>query len=329
MTNDQLNAISLAITIPSFVVLLTVMFSIAVGVPPAITRRRRERQRAALIKELRSANGDDLQINWTDYKYLPKQQLMDVAGEYGWNYVDQWHRKRSWFLRFSRLAQNSVIVGNTRRKQPTERLSETLAAAELDANGLFRVRTEHYAELEQQEIESIIAAHGYFVAKRTRLGQGESLLLTKVGDAAVHVRHIPAVGRVSVGQYRDTPGVAEYAEGLARERGADPLADTELDRVLAREAHWEKRSTRALVMLVLGVCIGPAVLLVDLRDGAATIAGMVVGVAACFVAIVGILLYFWAKRECRAEIGCELDTYRHMAELYRQRDGQRGIDPAR
>lgn len=329
MTDEGLNTILLAVIIPSVVVIVAVSATNIIGTPAALARKRRKRQRAALDELLSTASGDEVQIDWIDYKYLSKQQVVDAAGNHGWSYVDQWYRKRSWYLRFSRLAQASVIAGNTRREQPAERLAAALAGAELDRAGFVRVKTEDYSELKQREIDNILAGHSYSVAKRIPREKGEMLLLTKVGESAVHVRPAPGIGRVSVGQYRDTPAIARYVASVSNARGADPLSDAEMDRVLGREVHWQKRSTRALVMLVLGVCIGPAVLLVDLRDGAMTIAGLVIGLVACILAFAGFLRYNWAKRKRRKEIGHELDTYRHISELYRQRNDQRGADPAR
>lgn len=65
-----------------------------------MVRRSRERQRAALAELAESAPQAPLELDWMQYKEIPKQEILDTLGAQGWGYVDQNPGGKSWILRF-------------------------------------------------------------------------------------------------------------------------------------------------------------------------------------------------------------------------------------
>lgn len=321
MTDAQFNAISLAVLIPSLVVIVLVSAGTIIGPPAAVVSRQRRRQRLSLAEAAQEATGDELRFDWMRYKHMSKQQILDVTAKYGWVYVEQWQRNRSWILRFAR---REAVDGPTQASQPSQvppnpqqRLVNELATASTGRTGLYRVKTYEYAEVDTHELERIVVAAGWHITRRVSQSQGELLVLTRSGTSPIHVRAVPGVGNASINQYRDNNAVSRRISEMINRRGVDPLSDAELDRVMSREKHWEKRSIWARVLLVVGVCVGPAVLLVNLRaSGVAFQVGLAIGLAFLVLGAAAMLWYRIVRRRRRDDIGAELEAYTEIADLF-------------
>jgi hypothetical protein len=140
--SDQLtNSIALSLIIGSLVLVLLATVPYVIGLPRSVRRRRRVRQLEQLEKVRAAHQGQDLEIDWIDYKEIPKAEIINVLGKHSWQYVDEHISAKSRLLRFS-------LEPATRRSPDARaRLTEELATANPNVEGRYLLDTTQYLDV--------------------------------------------------------------------------------------------------------------------------------------------------------------------------------------
>jgi hypothetical protein len=143
MSEALANTISLWLLLPALAVLVLLLGAQVAGTPDGVRKRRRQRQLAEL-EQVRAAAGSRLEIDWLRYKELPKQELLERLGKYGWHHAGHQVGESSWLLCFSR------DPANRERPDCRQRLGEELATAQPDADGSYRLDSSQYADARER-----------------------------------------------------------------------------------------------------------------------------------------------------------------------------------
>lgn len=102
MSPELAKTIGLCVLIPSFVLFVVVTVSTALGTPRGVRAKRRGKQVARLDREAGEARARSgvLEIDWLDYREIPKPEIIALLRKYGWAYRDEELGGEAWVLRF-------------------------------------------------------------------------------------------------------------------------------------------------------------------------------------------------------------------------------------
>lgn len=109
MSDAALETLSIWLFAPSLVVLTVVAVASYAKSPRRTDPIRRKDQILALESKFRGLGADQPSsyIDWLDYKELTKSELIGIAAENSWRFVDQEITSTGWLVRFE-PSQDSV-----------------------------------------------------------------------------------------------------------------------------------------------------------------------------------------------------------------------------
>jgi hypothetical protein len=316
--SDQLsNALSLALIIGSLAVMLLATIPYVIGLPRSVRRRRRERQ-LEWLEQVRSAHqGQDLEVDWIDYKEIPKAEILDVLGKHCWHFADEQIGGRSWLLRFS------PQPAARRKPDAHQRLHEELATAKPDVEGRYHLDTNQYLDVPMAEIGRAIRSAGWVVEHLSPESPRSAAVITRPGTVTTSYTGGPFAGTSSPDELREDPVVAARAAEIEREKGFDPLSQVGLNRVRERHNYWGKKFGRQARLATLYWLVGPILLVATLatqRPGKDEFTVMLV--ISLIPIVLGGIATFKAvriRRARKAEIGDVLAAYTELDNLGRTR----------
>ncbi|SFT06836.1 hypothetical protein [Saccharopolyspora flava] len=227
MSEELVHDIGLWLLIPSIVLFTVIVTATALGTPSEIRFRRKERQLARLQQAADQCENQVFEIDWFDYREIPKPEILAVLREHGWGYQDDDLGEAGWLLRFV-PAEDRDANG---KEDAQRRLRADLRDAEMDVRGAYHLDTSQYAPLSYPEIRGIVRAAGLTVATNTRTAVGRTLVLSKPQTT-----------------------VLSSSDGPFKPKATLPSRD--LDRVRERQRVWAKQFNRQVGLAFLHGFIG-------------------------------------------------------------------------
>ncbi|TWG08338.1 hypothetical protein [Saccharopolyspora dendranthemae] len=102
MSPELAKTIGLSVFIPSLILLVVVSVSTALGTPRGVRAKRRDKQVSRLDREASESRtrSEVLEIDWLDYREIPKPEIIALLRKYGWAYRDEDLGDAAWVLRF-------------------------------------------------------------------------------------------------------------------------------------------------------------------------------------------------------------------------------------
>jgi hypothetical protein len=290
-----------------------------IGLPRGVLRRRRERQLVEL-EQVRAANrGREFEIDWIKYKEIPKSELLDVLGKHGWHYVGEQVGGKSWLLRFSlEPATTSEEPTATRRPDSRKRLAEELKAAQPGVDGTYLLDSSQYLDLPMDEIGRAVHSAGWKVVRLSPESPRSAVVLTRPGTTTVDFLDGPFAGTSTPAELRQNPRVLARAAEIEREKGFDPLSETELNRARERHKHWVKPFNRQVLLAFLYGFVGLFMLAGTLASAEGNTYRVLLAVSLIVLALFAIaaLKARLIRKKRRAEIGDILDAYEELRRLH-------------
>ncbi|WP_116050381.1 hypothetical protein [Amycolatopsis palatopharyngis] len=321
MSDELLNTITIWIFVPSMTVIVLVQLSLIIGPTRGHRRRRRVRQLERLEQVRAAHQGQDLEIDWIDYKEIPKSEILDVLGKHGWQFVDEQIGGQSWLLRFS------LQPASRRMPDSRKRLHEELAAAKPDVEGRYHLDTNEYLDVPMAEIGRAIRSAGWNVEHLSPESPRSAAVITRPGTVTTSYSGGPFAGTSTPDELREDPVVAARAAEIEREKGFDPLSQVALNRARERHNHWAKKFGRQVRLASFYWLVGPILLLATLatqRPGKDEF--LVMLVISLIPIVLGGIATFKAvriRRARKAEIGDVLAAYTELDNLSRTRRASR------
>lgn len=311
MSEELADTVSLWLLLSSMAVLVLLLGAQVAGTPDAVRRRRRQRQLAEL-EQVRADAGSSLEIDWLRHKELPKQEIFERLGKYGWHHVGEEFGQNSWLLRFS------LEAATAERPDPRQRLGEELARAQPAADGSYRLDSSQYAELQMNEIVRAAQSAGWEVERLSSESPRSGVVLTRRGAVRVDSADGPFVGTSTPVEMRGNPAVVARAKEIERDKGFDPLSETQLNRARERHRHWAKQFNRQVLFAFLYGFAGAFMLVGTVLSAGGGNFYLLLAISVIVLALCGIAITKATviRKRRRAEIGDIVDAYEQLRRLH-------------
>jgi hypothetical protein len=292
-------------------VLVLLLGAQVAGTPDVVRRRRRQRQLAEL-EQVRADTGSRLEIDWLRYKELPKQELLERLGKYGWHHAGDQVGKNSWLLCFSR------DPATPERPDPRQRLGDELARAQPDADGSYRLDSSQCAELQMNEVVRAAQSAGWEVERLSAESPRGGVVLTRPGGVRVDSTDGPFVGTSTPAEMRGNPAVLARAREVERDKGFDPLSETQLNRARERHRHWAKQFNRQVLLAFLYGFAGVFMLVGTVLSAGSGNFYLLLAISVIVLALCGIAITKATviRKRRRAEVGDVPDAYEQLRRLH-------------
>jgi hypothetical protein len=274
------DAIALWILLPSLALVVLVTGAQAFGTPRSTRRKRHDAQ----LARLRSLSGSSLELNWLEYKEIPKPELLDVLASMGWQPSGETIGERAWTLRFTR--------GSGSHADAAARLADELAAAEVGADGRYLLDASQYPDVPMAQVRAAAESAGWEVRRVAPDSARPSLELARPGTTTVH-------------DLTDGPFTP------AKLRTSATPSEAELNRARERHAYHAKRFNRQGRLAFLYGMVGLFVFVGTLTSAEGGTFWMLLAVSLILFTLFGLAVAKATaiRRQRRAEIGDLLDDY--------------------
>ncbi|MEV6897235.1 hypothetical protein [Amycolatopsis sp. NPDC051372] len=177
MSDKVANSIALWLLLPALSLVVLVLAAQVAGTPRATRRRRRESQ---LCRLQSLGSGTSLDLDWLEYREIPKAELLDVLGGQGWMLCAEDVGDTAWTLHFTRRTEPAE-VGSART-----RLAGELAAAEPDVQGRYLLDASQYPAIPLNDVRRAAESAGWEVRRVAQDSARPSLELARPGTTSVH-----------------------------------------------------------------------------------------------------------------------------------------------
>jgi hypothetical protein len=319
--DELLNTITLWILLPSLAIVILLQLSLVIGPTRGHRRRRRVRQLEQLEQVRAAHQAQDLDIDWIDYKEIPKAEIINVLGKHSWQYVDEHIGGNSWLLRFS------LEPAARRSPDARTRLTEELATASPNVEGRYLLDTTQYLDIPMPEIGRAIHSAGWVVESLSPESPRSAAVITRPGTVTPSYVGGPFAGTSSPDDLRDDPKIAARAAQIKSSKGFDPLSHDTLNRVRERHNHWAKKFGRQVKLATLYWLAGPILLLATVttqRPGKDEFI-LMLSVSLILIALGGIATYkaVRVRRARNTEIGDVIAAYTELDRLGRTQRASR------
>ncbi|WP_406689619.1 hypothetical protein REH65_26740 [Saccharopolyspora sp. ID03-671] len=137
--------------------------------------RRKARQLTRLKQAADQGENQAFEIDWFDYREIPKPEIVALLRERGWDYRDDDLGEAGWLLHFV----PGEDQGANGKADAQRRLQADLHDAEMNPNGGYHLDTSQYGPVSYPEIRGIVRAAGLTVATNTQTATGRTLVLAE------------------------------------------------------------------------------------------------------------------------------------------------------